>query len=401
MHFLLFDEGTVETLSYFSKRIARELSLLGHEVRFFDIVDQTKKIPELLAYLKNNKVILLTFNFGGLQREAIFYDEKGRLFWNKYDVFCINIIVDHPLYYYKELKELPKHYLQFCIDEGHESYMRTYYPHVQIGGTLPLAGSDCANGMELKPIFKRTIDVAFTGNYTPPERFEQYITRLDAEYERFYRAILAEFREHPERELDEVFTSHIKTEMGELPADQMTQAFHSLMFLDMSIRFFYRGEVIRLLTEQGITVHAFGAGWDLLETKGKENLICHGSQNTEGCLQALSDTKLSLNVMPWFKQGAHDRIYNSMLNGAVSVTDTSRYLHKTLKQNENVVFYELSELEKLPDQVKQLLANEDQMQRIAKEGYQHVMQNHTWKQYTKFLIDTACRKVETINRIQN
>lgn len=387
MRFLLFDEGTVETLAYFSKRIAKELKRLGHEVLVFDIQDDTRQMPELIAYLKNRTVVLLTFNFGGLQREAIFYDEEQRLLWNQYEVLCVNIIVDHPLYYYKELNELPNRYLQFCIDEGHAEYMKNFYPRVTLGKTMPLAGSAYnEKSGEYKKIAERTYEVSFTGNYTPPEEFEQYITRAGLEYEQFYRGILNEFREHPERELNQVFISHIEREMGKLPSSQMTQAVHSLMFLDMWIRFCFRGEAIRLLTEAGITVHTFGAGWNLLKTEGKSHLICHGSQVTEGCLDALGNTKLSLNVMPWFKRGAHDRIYNSMINGAVCITDTSEYLITTLQNGENAVFYELSRLGDLPEQVELLLHDEDKMQRIADGGYRHVIQTHTWEQYTEELL---------------
>lgn len=42
--------------------------------------------------------------------------------------------------------------------------------------------------------------------------------------------------------------------------------------------------------------------------------------------------------MPWFKQGAHDRVFNSMLNGAVCVTDTSGYLKDNFIDGENIIF---------------------------------------------------------------
>lgn len=50
----------------------------------------------------------------------------------------------------------------------------------------------------------------------------------------------------------------------------------------------------------------------------------------------LADAKVSLNVMPWFKDGAHDRVFNSILNGAVCVTDPSRYLEEELHEGEGV-----------------------------------------------------------------
>ena len=415
MRFLLFDGGTVETLEYFSKCIAKELREAGEEVFTFQVDDETTELPRLTEYLKQGDVALITFNFHGIQHEAIFYTERnhsicGRerfafcekeLLWNKYQVLCVNIVVDHPLYYYKELKDLPERYMQICIDYGHEDYMRRYYPQIVLGKTMPLAGSNvweagkvgeklgfpCGNGSSpYLPIADRTMGVSFVANYTPPKQFEQYIIRLGEEYEAFYRDMLDDFIAHPWKETHEVFAEHSRQAMGELSAKEQLLADHNLLFLDLYIRFFFRGEAVRLLTESGIAVHAYGAGWDLLDTKRKELLFCNGSQTSAQCLEVLADTKLSLNVMPWFKQGAHDRIYSSMYSGAVSVTDTSRYLQQTLSDGENVVFYELSELLRLPETVHTLLTKEDELQQIADAAYAYVAKQHTWKQYTRELL---------------
>ncbi len=416
MRFLLFDGGTVETLEYFSKCIAKELRAAGEEVFTFQVDDETTELPRLTEYIKQKDTVLITFNFHGIQHEAIFYTEQDRsvcgrerilfqekeLLWDKYQVLCVNIVVDHPLYYYKELKDLPERYLQICIDKGHEDYMRMYYPDVALGKSVPLAGSNvweaeeigeqvaapscCAGGSPYPLIAERTKTLSFVGNYTPPRQFEQYITRLGEEYEAFYRDMLEDLMEHPWREMHEVFAEHTKREMGELSAEEQLLADHNLMFLDLYIRFFFRGETVRMLTENGIAVHAYGAGWELLDTKGKELLSCNGSQTSAGCLNVLADTKLSLNVMPWFKQGSHDRIYSSMYSGAVSVTDTSRYLQQTLSDGKNVVFYELFKLSELPETVHTLLADENKLQRIADAAYSYVTKEHTWKKYTKELI---------------
>lgn len=419
MRFLLFDGGTVETLEYFSKCIAKELRAAGEEVLTFQVDDETTELPRLTEYIKQGDAVLITFNFHGIQHEAIFYTErdgsvcgrkrfpfqKKELLWDKYQVLCVNIVVDHPLYYYKELKDLPERYLQICIDKGHEGYMRMYYPKVALGRTLPLAGSNaweaeevgetfassvCAGSTPYLPIARRTKELSFVGNYTPPKQFEQYITRLGEEYEAFYRGMLEDFIEHPWRETHEVFAEHTKQAMGELSPEEQLLADHNLMFLDLYIRFFFRGETVRILTENGIAVHAYGAGWELLDTKRKELLFCNGSQTSAECLNVLVDTKLSLNVMPWFKQGSHDRIYSSMYSGAVSVTDTSRYLQQTLSDGENIVFYELSNLPKLPETVHMLLKDENRMQQIADAAYSYVTKQHTWKQYTKKLLLEIC-----------
>ena len=50
----------------------------------------------------------------------------------------------------------------------------------------------------------------------------------------------------------------------------------------------------------------------------------------------ISQAKISLNVMPWFKMGAHDRVINTMLYGGVALTDTSLFYENTFADGENV-----------------------------------------------------------------
>lgn len=128
--FILFYKGITETLAYFFACIANELEASGYPVFRFAIEDKTQQLQELLRFLKQGKATLITFNFHGIQQEAIFYDGKLRLLWDVYEVCCVNIVVDHPLYFWKRYPTLPKHYIQLCIDGDHEAYMKQYYPEI-------------------------------------------------------------------------------------------------------------------------------------------------------------------------------------------------------------------------------------------------------------------------------
>ena len=59
--------------------------------------------------------------------------------------------------------------------------------------------------------------------------------------------------------------------------------------------------------------------------------------------------------MPWFKDGAHDRIFTAMLQRTVCVTDDSRYLRGEFADGEGLVYFSLKEREHLPGLVKTLL----------------------------------------------
>ena len=97
-----------------------------------------------------------------------------------------------------------------------------------------------------------------------------------------------------------------------------------------------------------------------------------------GCLQQISRAKISLNVMPWFKDGAHDRIFNSMLNGAVCLSDGSLYLDEILHDGKDYRLYDLAHLEKLPDMVHDILSNRVKWEQMQKNAYTLASKKHTW-----------------------
>ena len=52
----------------------------------------------------------------------------------------------------------------------------------------------------------------------------------------------------------------------------------------------------------------------------------------------MRDARIALNVMPWFKDGAHDRVFTAMLQGTAALTDDSRYLREECRDGENICF---------------------------------------------------------------
>ena len=168
--------------------------------------------------------------------------------------------------------------------------------------------------------------------------------------------------------------------MGEVAPDDFRLVMHKMIFIDLYVRNYWRGMVIKTLAGAGITVDVIGKGWEELECSAMQNVRIHPQTDSLTCLGQLSHAKISVNVMPWFKDGAHDRVFNSILNGAVCVSDTSRYLSEELKEGEGVSYYDLKHLEQLPVKVKDLLADEKQMRDIAMRGVEKTAEKHTWAQ---------------------
>ena len=385
--------GGIETQGFFSLEIARTLEALGHPVYDFNLEYDEKALLGLLRFLDRDNTVMLSFNFHGISGEEVFLREDGTLFWDEFHVPCINLVVDHPLYYPKFLAAIPKDYTHISIDRFHREYMRRHYPEVNAGIFLPLAGTALDEAGEplsfvrgirgeaseaVSPEAHRPYDIVFAGNYTPPADFERYITRLDDEYTAFYYGIIEDLLADPTRTLEAVAEEHIRREIPEVSEAELKETFPNLTFLDLYIRFYERGLAVKTLADAGFRIHIFGEGWEKLPLEHPENLILHGGCDSLTVLRAQAKAKLSLNVMPWFKDGAHDRVFNSCANGSVCLTDPSICFREIFEDGKQVCFFDLLDMKALPEMAGELLRNEGKRIGIAHAGQEKTLAAHLW-----------------------
>ena len=90
--------------------------------------------------------------------------------------------------------------------------------------------------------------------------------------------------------------------------------------------------------------------------------------------------------MPGFKDGSHDRIYTSMLQRSLVLTDKSEYLEETCKDFDTICYYDIKNLQSLPEKILQLRKDETLAEKIADHGYHYARYNHTWAERGKFLL---------------
>lgn len=428
-------ENAVETLGYFSRQLALQFEAEGVETYFVDYNRLVETVEGLYRFVERGKTVLCTFNFIGISGEEVFIEENGRSIWENYEMPCLNLVVDHPLYYHSKLVNPLPRMKVFCVDREHVTYMKRFYPEVEaaflplagnviLPETLPLAGNailletlpmagniilpeqagtfPCGGGCtqtgekrgeaerqkeRLLSYENRPYDLVFTGNYTPVEHLYREIETLEKDYQQFYGEIIEDLIAHPAVSMDTMLEQHIHRELGEVPDRELRGAIAGMVFIDICIRSYFRGELIKMLAESGVKVQVFGANWEKLSCRNPENIVSSGREvDSVSCAKAIGRAKISLNIMPWFKDGAHDRVFTAMLQRAVSLTDDSRYLRETCAEGKELVFFSLEEREKLPELVRGLLANPEKSVEIAENGYRKAADCHTWRQRGEILV---------------
>lgn len=409
---ILFIKNAVETLGYFSEQLALGLERLGYDIYFMDYDDLYESLNQLPRFVQKGRTALITFNFIGLGDEEIFRTETGHLLWEEYAIKYINVLVDHPLYFHTRLLHPLSDMTIFCVDKEHVTYLKRFYPglHVKF---LPLAGNVrldrelcLAGGGERRgvtaagsrdvwncakntiPYEKRRYDIVFTANYVPLGWLEEQLQGLEKAYQEFYWGIIEDLLAKPAQSVDVVLERHIREELGEALDGDIRGAMAGMVLVDLYVRTYMRGKIVRELAEAGIEIHVFGAGWEQLACKMPQKLIQNGRQiSSAACVDVIQNARISLNVQPWFKDGVHDRVFTAMLQQTVSLTDDSRYLRRTFTDGEDIVFFSLEGCSYLPDLVHMLLREEENAWQIAQNGYRKAVLRHTWQCRAAVLAD--------------
>lgn len=95
-------------------------------------------------------------------------------------------------------------------------------------------------------------------------------------------------------------------------------------------------------------------------------------------LSVTANAKISLNIMPWFKAGTHDRIFNALLQHSFPLTDPSAWLTEHFTDGEDIVLYDLKGLERLSDIIRRWLEDEAGAEALIQRGYEKVRRSLTW-----------------------
>ncbi len=409
-------QGGVETLDFFSQQLGDAFSSMGHTVFYHDLREGGSSAKHLKKFQKSGETVLFTFNFEGLEREEGLFSLREGYLWQQYKIPCFNLCVDHPYWYenrFAHLLEDEEHhpgtlplYHHLSVDRNHERYLKEFYPEFQSAGFLPLAGTkmsperlsneessaDCPAGTvagEDRPgdPGDRKTQILFTGHYTELPFFDASIHAVNEEYAAFYMGIIDELIAEPDKTVEEVALAHVRRETGSDSVRELRLVLYKMLFVDLYVRNYFRGKAVQTLCDAGFPVTVIGKGWEKLPLKKKENLILRPRTDSAGCLNALREAKLSLNVLPWFKDGAHDRVWNSILNGAVCLTDPSKYLQEVLPDGAGVRYFSLKTMEsELPVLAEKLLSDPALCEEIKKCGQPVAAQQHTWEQRAKTLL---------------
>ncbi len=334
-------------------------------------------------------------------------------------------------------------YYMLCQDGFHAEHFREHY-HLKNALHFPPGGTD--EGM---PDFEnRDLDIVFIGTWRKAEKpadmgeyanayCEYMLSHPGLTYEQGVREVLRmkNIKVLPETKKDtkNARDDSISAKDGqnsEITHENYMELLWSLAPVYRYIRGVYRNHVIDDLLQNGIQIHVYGDSWNDYEPVGIEvvvktqndgrtdrsemgrdnidraknnisqNLIIHPQVSPVEAVDVLRRAKLSLNIMSWHKAGMTERIINSMLCGAVCVSDETAYLTEHFSEKEMLLFQlcPLADIavpaanktndvtgaqggagiNRLSEKIKDLLSDDEKRISMSRAAYEQAKEQHTW-----------------------
>ena len=372
---VVFTGATIPILDYISAQYMKAFQKLGHTVLIFDKTKFEESAEQLIQWQIHGLDAAIIFNNIGFGMRL----GTGESLWDLWHVPAFNLIVDHPMFYADTLDYAPHQGIVVCSDRYHVDYCNRFYPAVKKAIFLPTAGECIKPFEELKPFRERSIDVLFIGSY-------KYSDQLASEYDDIDKYLEQELRSNPFRLFSDAVESLLTADNVHCPTEKVKSLIESKRFVDVNVAALFRKEIIGTLVNAGITVTVYGDGWEKTDIFHHPNFHYRGGISPEDGIALMEDAKIVLNQLAWFKAGASERIFEAMLQGAISLTDDSEYLRENFTDGEDIQFFSLKHLERLPELAHTLLTDTTRSEHIRQNAYEKAAANHTWEARAKELL---------------
>lgn len=362
-------------LNIFAEKLAEALIARGNRIEFYDT--EKEDVQGLARLIGKHYKAMIGFQAWILSAQL--KNSKSSLL-DRIGGPKYNFIFDHPIWMQEQLRCVPERYYVLTHDRNYVAFIKKYDVAVKDAYLLPPGGRE--------PVWadndKRMYDVVFLGTYG------NYRGKLDviADCARERRFLAARFllymKQAPNITAEDALKRALAYYGMELNPEEFLKLFGEMKEVIQCIMYYYREKVVEEILKAGIELHVFGDSWKESPFAQNPFLKRHEAAYGEAALQVLGNAKISLNIMAWHKDGFTERIADSMLSGAVVVSDYSTQLKEFY--GEETVLFDLRKLEELPEVLKGLLSDEDRRRSLSEAARRKAHASATWEVRAKELL---------------
>lgn len=363
---------------------------MGKDVLYCDCMDN-ESVNDVLD-LMGRQEIALGIGCGGV---GMSWGKSGggTLFtYEMSDVPHVSILMDMPYNKCQSGPELPcSRHICTVIDKAACEYFHYAYPaKADKVLFLPLAGMTAEGEHDIFAVDKK-YDVAYIACPWMYGLFREGMERpwRNNETHKYIVSLLddaADYLEaHPENVLSALkFILKEKGFEGEAYLRKMLPYCWDLL---LYIKTWRRVKGLELLVRNDIAVDVFADGWEAVPFADKLRL--HGGVSYEESLHICAQSKILFQDQGEFNYGANDRTFNAMLNGAVLVTEYSRYLDENFINGQDLFLYNWQQGEKQVRVIHELLQDDCRRVAVAVNAYGKASRCHTWQNRVQRILEAV------------
>jgi spore maturation protein CgeB len=378
--FFLVNWNLYESKRYFTEKLSEALNRKGIETTIFDIQENPLEAFDAMSILQYQPDLICSFN------SIPPLPGKNKFFYDFLKIPCLSLTVD-PAMYSLNLIHSP-YSIVSCVDRNDcESFKAAGFEKVFF---LPHATDKSIISTSKERIY----DVVFIGSCNDYEGIREH-------WKKYYaKEAIAVLDDAVDQVLSDKYITITQALINALNAARISKEevnFHELYyFLDFYTRGKDRVELIRSITDAN--VHVFGQtmighpvhtlGWSHY-LGNQSNVTLHQFLPYNMSFDILKQSKICLNSMPFFKDGSHERIFNSLACGALPITSGSKYIEEVFEIGKDLFKYEPGHWKDVNAKVNFYLANDKERIKIVESGRKKVMENHTWDNRAEQLLEAA------------
>ena len=306
---------------------------------------------------------------------SVYMKETGRFLHDEIHGPKFNIVLDHPFWLKNQLTHVPGKYYVLTHDEHYKEFVDRYYLEVSGCYLFPPGGILQTRKISLK---ERKYEVCFIGTYGNYREKCKLILQSERRLRFIANRLLLYLRKEPSLTAEEALKKALDYYDISLSQEQFLEMMYRMGTVIQCVMYYYREKTVWVLADAGIRIDIWGDSWKKSILGMFSNVTIHRDVQWQESLDILRESKISLNVMAWHKGGFTERMANSMLAGAVLLTDETSYHREEFLNGRECVMFSLKTLNTLPEKVKDILLDDTKRNAIARNGYIYAKKNHTW-----------------------
>ncbi|MFT8391464.1 MAG: glycosyltransferase [Sporolactobacillus sp.] len=371
-------QSQYNVLNGFMDELSKAFSKLGYHTEMIWLTHPD--FPNQLANVLRTQKISFFFSFNAM---AIDLRMNNQPLYDQVHIPLFAFLVDHPMYHLQRLNSGVQNLIVSCVDYDHLLFLKNYLNGHYTKAYIP-HGTACERP-SVDSVDERPIDVLFSGTFHDPKAFRAQLASYPEPVVTFCEKVIERARYELYQPLDQLALAVLEEEGMDDGYMVQSTIYQLLMQIDQYVRSWRRKKVIEELVHTGLKVEVYGNGWGPL-SKTIHSISFHPAINYPEILEKMRKSKVVLTVMPNFTSGGHERVFDAMRQGAISVVNDNQFFRDQFSPKELMTY---SFQENVGLKIKRALSSNDALMSMVKSGQDKVVTRHSWLQRAQRIVDVA------------